>query len=433
MTTSNKKRSKLRAFAWLLPVVLGWVSCSENYSFEPTTVTGPAFDASQPVQVTSLLPDSGGYLTRFVLKGSNFGTDVSKIKVLFNGNRRATVVSSNGTTLYGIVPKQENGDNTVTVSVADNQPTTVPQTFHYTKVERVTTVTGGQAGYVDGTLAEARFEYMYGVGVLKGNNVVMVEGRNNRVRLVAPDDDKVTTLYTGANFGKPAVTRDGTRFYLVQLTKPHLVLVFDQANAWAPKKLATGIAGFDGEIFACALTDDEKHLYFRDHNGKLGRLLIENPEEVEVLNENCGKVDKNISYLVWNPVEKCFYLSLQNGQGIYKVSQDGKTVEEYAGFNGVGGSDGPRLQATLRNPTGMAFDVDGNMYFTESMGHTIRKIDRITGMVTTVAGKFQSEGAVDGLPLEARFQYPYDICIDSDGNFFIIQGWGRSLKKFAIE
>lgn len=413
----------------------GLVSCAEDYKFEPAPIPGTAFDASKPVEINTVLPDSGGYLTKFVITGSNFGTDTANIRVFFNGNRQATVVSSNGTTLYGIVPKQENGKNEILVEISGKEAVKCPQTFKYTKVERVSTVAGkgGAGGYVDGNLIDARFNYMYGVGVLTDNNLVVCEGRNNRVRMVSEKDNKVTTLFTGANFGHPAVTHDRKRFYLVQIQKPHNVYYFDQSNSWTAKKLSCDLTNLTGQIFSCTLDDDGKYLYMRESDGKLVKVEIANPENVVVMNEHCGKVDKATSYLVWSPVDKCFFLSVQNAQGIYKVSHDGQTVEQYVGFNGVGGQDGPRLTASLKNPTGMAFDRDGNMYFIDSMGFTIRKVDRKDGMVSTVAGKYGKGGDTDGLPLEATFNYPYDISVDDDGNFYLIEGWGCCVRKYAIE
>ena len=440
------KSMLMLAMAAGLPV--GLVSCTDDYHYETPKISGDAFDPSLPVTVSEILPDSGGYLTQFVIKGSNFGTDPSKIDVIFNGNRKATVVSSNGTTLYGICPKQENGNNQVTVRVDSvGEPASCPNTFKYTKVERVSVLAGKPAngGYVDGTPIDARFNYMYGVGVVAGNNVVVMEGRNNRVRMISETDNKVVTLLTGGpNFGHPAVTKDRKRLFAIQLTQPHAVYSFDQTNNWSPKRLATSLqykdaSGqsqvVDGDIYSCALDDEEKYLYFRDHKARLGRMEIANPDNVEILNDKCGNVDKNISYLVWSKVDKCFYLSLQNAQGIYKVSKDGKDVEMYAGFNGVGSQDGPKLNAAFKNPTGMAFDVDGNMYITDSMGFTIRKIGHADGMVTTVAGSYtkSDNNKVEGLPLETTFNYPYDIDVDDDGNFYIVEGWGVDVRKFAIE
>lgn len=441
-----------KKFSFLIPaaigIAMGFMACSENYVYEIPKINGEAFNPSQPVTVSEILPDSGGYLTQFVIKGSNFGTDPSKIDVIFGGNRKATVVSSNGTTLYGICPKQENGNNQITVRVDSvGEPAVCPNTFKYSKVERVSILAGKTAngGYVDGSPIDARFNYMYGVGVVTGNNVIVMEGRNNRVRMISEKDNKVITLLTGGpNFGHPAVTKDRKRLYAVQIQQPHAVYCFDQTNNWSAKRLATSLQYkgndgktqvLDGEIYACTLDDEGKWLYFRDHKARLGRMEIANPENVEILNDKCGDVDKNVSYLAWSPVDKCFYMSLQNKHGIYKISHDGKTVEMFAGFNGVGSQDGPKLSASFKNPTGMAFDVDGNMYLTDSMGFTVRKIGHNDGMVTTVAGKYNTcdNNKVEGLPLEVTFNYPYDISIDDEGNFYIIEGWGCDVRKFAIE
>lgn len=444
----SKMTKSVLMLAMAAGLPMGLASCSDDYHYETPKISGEAFDPSLPVTVSEILPDSGGYLTQFVIKGSNFGTDPSKIDVIFNGNRKATVVSSNGTTLYGICPKQENGKNQITVRVDSvGEPTTCPNTFKYTKVERVSVLAGKPAtgGYVDGTPIDARFNYMYGVGVVAGNNVVVMEGRNNRVRMISETDNKVVTLLSGGpNFGHPAVSQDKKRLFAIQINQPHAVYSFDQTNNWSPKRLATSLqykdeAGksqvVDGDIYACALDDEGKYLYFRDHKARFGRMEIANPDNVEILNDKCGNVDKNISYLVWSKVDKCFYLSLQNAQGIYKVSKDGKDVEMYAGFNGVGSQDGPKLNAAFKNPAGMAFDVDGNMYITDSMGFTIRKIGHADGMVTTVAGSYtkSDNSKVEGLPLETTFNYPYDIDVDDDGNFYIVEGWGVDVRKFAIE
>lgn len=72
----------LVAFAvLLLSVQLG--SCgSDNSSTE-----GRPFDPSQPVKLTEFYPDSGVYQTKVILRGTNFGTDPSAIRVYFNADK----------------------------------------------------------------------------------------------------------------------------------------------------------------------------------------------------------------------------------------------------------------------------------------------------------------------------------------------------------
>lgn len=57
-------------------------SCKEDYAYVTPTYVSTAYDSSKPVEITAILPDSGGYKTPFVIKGSNFGNDLSKIKVI---------------------------------------------------------------------------------------------------------------------------------------------------------------------------------------------------------------------------------------------------------------------------------------------------------------------------------------------------------------
>ena len=420
--------------AFLALCLLGTASCSEDYTFTPPKIAGVDFDPSKAVKVDKILPDSGVYLTQFVIKGSNFGTDKSKITVLFNGTRKATVVNTNGTEIYGITPKQDDGLNTVAVSYDGGEPALMDGAFKYTKKEQVNVLTGGGQGYVDGTLAESKFGYMHGVGVLAGNNIVVADGRNNnRVRLISPDEDKVTTLLTNTWCAKPAVTKDRKTFYMCTKASPHAVYEFKQENGWVPKRLTKNIAGFSGEIYSMALDDTEEWLYVRDGKRVFGRMNIADPSIVEILNEECGEGSSETSYLIWNPFDKQFYLSVQSMGGIYTVSNDGKTVEQYAGFNGLATLDGPRLEAQFVNPVGMAQDLDGNLYVIDSGQHILRKIDRITGMVSVVVGRAGTAGDTDGDPLDARLNWPYDVACDDEGNFYIAEGWGDKVKKYAIE
>lgn len=424
----------------LFLMIGGFVSCKEDYTFSNASIDGTPFDPNKPVEVGIIFPDSGGYKTPFVIQGNNFGTDISKIKVVFDGKRQASLVRSNGSLIYGIMPKQEDGFNTISVQIEGKDAVESPVKFRYVKIEQVTTLAGkgGVGDYIDGNLVESRFNYMYGINMVTGNNLIVCEGKNNRVRMISQDENKVITLMSGYNFGHPAVNKDRSKAYVIELKKPHAVYCFDKSNSWSGKRLLSTLIDKDGvpvtgEIYACALDDEEKYLYFRDHTGKFGRMEIAHPANVEILNPLCGDEDKTISYLAWNPVDKHFYLSVQNSQGIYKVSPDGQTVEEYAGFNGIGGGDGPRMDASFKNPTGMVFDMDGNMYVTDSGGYTIRKINQFDGLVITVAGKYNAGNTVDGIPLEARFSFPYDICVDDEGSFYIAEGWGCSVRKYAIE
>ncbi len=67
-------------------------------------------------------------------------------------------------------------------------------------------------------------------------------------------------------------------------------------------------------------------------------------------------------------------------------------------FNG----DGPALEVNLTWPAAIAFDPNDVMYIADTQAHRIRRYDPLTGMVTTVAGTWTAEDEAREQPLVAR-------------------------------
>lgn len=63
-----------------------------------------------------------------------------------------------------------------------------------------------------------------------------------------------------------------------------------------------------------------------------------------------------------------------------------------SGEPGYSGDGGPSGQACLNEPKGLAIDSHGNVYIADSENHVIRRIDRATGVISTVAGAACNEG-----------------------------------------
>ncbi|MEK9139997.1 MAG: hypothetical protein AAB308_02990 [Nitrospirota bacterium] len=58
------------------------------------------------------------------------------------------------------------------------------------------------------------------------------------------------------------------------------------------------------------------------------------------------------------------------------------------GESGCAGDGGPSIQARLNEPKGVTIDCHGNVYVADSENHVVRKVDRATGIMSTVAGTF---------------------------------------------
>ncbi|MFT4202642.1 MAG: IPT/TIG domain-containing protein [Chitinophagaceae bacterium] len=405
-------------------------------------MTKTTYDPNVPISFTSFMPDSGGIRDKFILKGSNFGSDTSKVKVYFideEKERKATLINMNNETIYCIVPKQLGGDNLVKVKVESDSATS-DSTFHYTVAESVSNVVGlsGTAGSVDGTLSDGRIQRTFGIAALGDDELISFETLSKTVRYISVNDNIISTLQTGFGAAQPAITKDRNTLYAIEAYSPHRVVRYTREGLWQPEIMSSGLYRSNGNvvagaIFAAALDDSEEWLYFRDRYGVFGRMEIANPTNVEILNESCGpSASSDYNYLIYSPVDDCFFFSVQYLHEVYKVGTDAQNPEIYAGST-QGSSDGSRLEAKFNSPTGFNVDSEGNLYVVDSNNHTIRKINHSSGYVSLIAGTTGVAGGDNGDPLKSTFSYPYCISVDESDNMFIGESWGTTIRKLAIE
>ncbi len=112
------------------------------------------------------------------------------------------------------------------------------------------------------------------------------------------------------------------------------------------------------------------------------------------------------------------YVADTGNQLIRRVAPDG-TVATLAGTAGtVGSTDGSGVAAQFDGPVGLAVDSNGNVYVTDSLNSTLRKISP-TGVVTTLAGQAGVRGYADGTTTSAQFNNPEGLAIDPLGNLYV--------------
>lgn len=126
------------------------------------------------------------------------------------------------------------------------------------------------------------------------------------------------------------------------------------------------------------------------------------------------------------------FVANNDGENILKISADG-TVSLYAGNSHgypTGEGDGTGGNESLDHPSGVAMDAAGNMYVTDSLANTIRKITP-TDTVTTVAGTAFVSGSADGTGPAAQFNYPFAIVMGTDGNCYISDARNSTIRKMT--
>ena len=102
-----------------------------------------------------------------------------------------------------------------------------------------------------------------------------------------------------------------------------------------------------------------------------------------------------------------------------------------AGFSGDGG---PAKDATLNAPTGIALDSLGNVYFADSSNRKIRKIDMITGIISTVFDKVLiSQDLASGITRYDVLSNPSGIAFDKNDNLYIADSSNNKIRKLNVK
>jgi streptogramin lyase len=90
------------------------------------------------------------------------------------------------------------------------------------------------------------------------------------------------------------------------------------------------------------------------------------------------------------------------------------------GQKGYAGDGGLATSALTDEPYEIAFNKAGDLFFCDRPQHVIRKVDRQTHIITTVAGTGKEGYAGDGGPADrAQFRQPHSIAFGPNGNMLI--------------
>jgi len=106
------------------------------------------------------------------------------------------------------------------------------------------------------------------------------------------------------------------------------------------------------------------------------------------------------------------------------------------GLAGFWGDNGPGIDSWLLGPFGVVADPAGNLFVADTWNSRVRKIDASSGEIVTIAGNYQggyynqfrSDG--DGLlATQALIGYPRDVAFDDAGNLYISDGENNRIRK----
>lgn len=99
---------------------------------------------------------------------------------------------------------------------------------------------------------------------------------------------------------------------------------------------------------------------------------------------------------------------------------------------GFAGDGGDALSAKLNAPLGIAVDKRGNVYFSDTANHRVRRVSARTGQIDTVAGTgekgFSNDGGHGNM---AALNSPTGLAFDSLGNLFIADTGNHRIRMYT--
>jgi sugar lactone lactonase YvrE len=255
------------------------------------------------------------------------------------------------------------------------------------------------AGSSNGTRQNATFHQPSGMAFDPNGNLYVADIRNAKIRKIAPNGQVTTYAGTGV-----------------------------QGNDNGNREVATFIT----PLGICS--DTAGNIYVADYDGCVIRKIAANGIVSTLAGDGIrGFANGTGEYARFNRPKSVamgpdgfLYVADSYNNRIRKISPTG-VVTTFAGGSTAGTADGSLLNARFNNTSTLLFDRNGNLLVCDEFNNVVRKINMATGMVSTLAGSYQS-GYLDGADSLAMFNAPNGLAQDAAGNIYISDAYNNKIR-----
>ena len=342
----------------------------------------------------------------------------------------------------------------------------------YTEGIIQTIIGTGEAGYSgDGEVAsKALLREPFMCCFDKSGNILIAEAKNHCVRRV---DVHTGLIQTIAGTGSPGYSGDGGPATVATMNEPYslavdptnndiyivdrlnaVIRILQAASGVITTVAGTGISGYSGDSGPGHLAQ------LREPNDSYidstGGLLIADIQDQRIrklalstgiistfagngekLRAGDGRPAQEASILGARAIcqDKVgnTYIAEREGNGVRKIDSHG-IMSTFAGNGerGYSGDGGSATSTTWGAPKAIRCDNDGNIIVVDTENHAIRKIDKNTCIVNTIAGGHLGQEGDGGEATNAGLDRPHGCGIDAAGNIFIADSNNHRIRVVGV-
>ena len=461
--------------AWRLAIPVAALVCNFTSCVSDSKKEEVKHDPNKPIVLTSYEPSHGRIRDMVLLDGSNFGTDISAIKVFFNA-AEAKVVGSTGTRILALVPRLPGDTCVVKVQIGNQEAKEYEEAFLYNISATVTTFAGNGAtgfdlskGLIDSELTpvylgvDSEFNIFVSINTRRGGGndalLALIDPKNNTIRELC---DQLTHGYIQRCHPNINMRTDVVMLGAENMRNNFIFL--DPKENWAPRQkfikswtnneFTPPLGGSNGvnhsethNQVVAAIIDGKEWIYTRYSAGHIVKI---DPETWVATIIGMTPTGGSWGGGLHPKRQNEFWFAYQQDQaGEYRNSicmvdladetydPETKILTSFKQLSMSGNShrDGPLNQAIFGNLRGINFDPEGNLYVGDNSNHCIRmiKTDVDPMMVSTIVGIPGVSGYQNGNADEALFDSPHGLVSDEEGAVYVSDFNNNRIRRIAVE
>lgn len=246
------------------------------------------------------------------------------------------------------------------------------------------------------------------------NNLYICDSGSNRIRRVDHETGIITTVVGTGQHGfngdgpalevnltwPAAIAFDQDDILYIADTQAHKVRMYDPrtgqvttiAGIWSPEDEAREQPLVAKNLVV--LSGDAIGIDFSDDHGWLMPVCSDNLDLSLYLDDGRPALEARLYDLVGIAIDSQghVYVVDKGSNRVRKIDKYTGVISTVAGVcrYGYDGDGKPAVKSMLHAPEAVVFDSQNNMFVSDTMNHRVRKVDAKTGIITTIAGNGDS-------------------------------------------